>query len=84
MGIYEKHNLETGHSLWILVQPSERVRRRLLEGLKARRLAEDKDRMVMILHAAFLTAAHRAWAEYLDELNQTVQVMVDLHFSNTV
>lgn len=67
----------TGQSVWILLQPSERVRRRLREGFVARSRSGTSERIVTTLHAALLIAAHREWAEYLEEINGEIQHLVD-------
>jgi len=77
-GIYEKRNMNTGQSVWILLQPSERVHRRLREGFVARSRSGTSNQMVTTLHAALLIAAHREWAEYLVDINGEVQHLVNL------
>ena len=78
IGVYEKHNLKTGQSLWIVIQPSERACRRFKEGLVARSALHGSECAVMLVHAALLIGASRDWGEYLEELNEEIQGMVCL------
>ena len=76
-GIYERHNLHTGESVWIILEPSERAHRRLKEATTSRHLSGGKTRATcMALHAAILIASGREWGEYLEDLRGQMQQLV--------
>ena len=79
MGIYEQRDLTNQKSLWILLQPSIHVCKRLEEGISAQANAASADNVQkhsMLLHATILLAAARNWEAYLDDLRKEVDELV--------
>ena len=83
VGIYEKFNVETGQSVWIVLQPSGRVYDRLKEGISSKDWqaspVEKNGRAVVasvLIHAGILNTLGCEWGRYLEELNLQVQQLV--------
>lgn len=76
-GVYERRNLHTGESVWIILQPSERAHRRLKEATGSPHFSRGKASASCIaLHVAILIASGREWGEYLEELRGQMQQLV--------
>ena len=77
VGVYERFDVITGQSVWIILRPSKRVNRRLQEVLALQRTTSDRSTgAIVFLHAAILIAAGREWGEYLEELREQIQRLV--------
>ena len=86
VGIYERLNVKTGQSVWIVIQPSDQVRKQMGWGLetKSERISnvgtkEELGAQTMTVHASVLIAAGREWGLYIEELRFQVKEMVYLH-----
>ncbi|KAI4175203.1 MAG: hypothetical protein LQ346_008105, partial [Caloplaca aetnensis] len=80
IGVYEKLNVDTGQSVWILIRPSDRVHDRVKAGIEARPqqkplspTADSAWLSSMALHADILVASGREWGVYLEGLRSQVQ-----------
>ena len=71
--VYQKTNLETGCSIWILIQPNEAV----LEHFKALCLQSvDGVEHSMAPHLAFLSSGRVYWKAYIGQLRLSLQELV--------
>ncbi|KAM0802246.1 hypothetical protein BDR22DRAFT_887911 [Usnea florida] len=74
IGVYERLDLHTGQSVWIILQPSERAYRRFRETTELPQSSIEGTRSAsMALHTAILIAASREWGEYLEDLRKQMQ-----------
>ena len=77
IGIYERHDLNTDQSIWIILQPSERVCRRLTESVQSQQpSARGTEAASMVRHAAILIASSRDWGQYLECLKNEMEKLV--------
>ena len=77
IGVYERLDLHTGQSVWIILQPSERAYRRFKETTELPQTSIEGTRSAsMTLHTAILIAASREWGEYLEDLRKQMQRLV--------
>ena len=77
IGVYERLDLHTGQSVWIILQPSERAYRRFRETTELPQTSiEGTGSASMTLHTAILIAAGREWGEYLEDLRKQMQRLV--------
>ncbi len=71
--VYQKTNLKTGCSVWILIQPNEAV----FEHFKALCLQSvDGAQQSMAPHLAFLSSARLYWKAYIGQLRLSLQELV--------
>ena len=78
-GIYHQIDPETRRSSWILLQPSENLRKRLHENLNYRQSnQQDRDASPMLLHALFLSTLAYNWVDYIEDLRMELAVLVSV------
>jgi len=71
--VYQKMNMETGCSTWILIQPNDFA----LNQFKAMSLlSPDDSEQPMAPHLAFLSAAQMDWKMYIGQLRLSLQKLV--------
>ena len=76
-GVYQRYNTLTERSAWILLQPSDYMRRRLSEPLR-----HDSSFVTGIpvnpfyLHGIFLYASERNWTDWIEEIQQEMESLV--------
>jgi hypothetical protein len=76
-GVYQRVDLKCHRSTWILLQPSNYVRKRLEENLKHQKKGSCSfEENPMILHTLFLSAAESNWREYIADLQSQLDVLV--------
>lgn len=77
-GVYEQVDIETGKSVWIILQPSSSARQCLEQGLQT--LDQDtygrNTSDPMLLHSIFLLATADNWVEYIKHLHSQADEMV--------
>jgi hypothetical protein len=76
-GVYQKFNMNTGTSTWIILQPSAYTLGRLgavLEETVTKRSGICFDPLHM--HATFFSAARREWADYIESLKLLLRSLV--------
>ena len=77
IGVYERLNMHTGQSVWIILEPSVRAYRQFREATESQQISSGGiGSASMILHAAVLVAAGREWGEYLEDLRLQMQRLV--------
>lgn len=76
-GIYEKYDVDTGRSTWIVLSPSDRAYR-LLQRSHTMTQPDSRDSgiPVMSLHAALLNASAHEWGQYLEDIRNEIQRLV--------
>ena len=76
-GVYQRYDTLTERSAWILLQRSDYMRRRLSEPLR-----HDSDFVTGIplnpfyLHRIFLYALERNWTDWIEEVQQEMELLV--------
>lgn len=77
-GVYEQKDVETGKSVWIILQPSSSTQQCLEQGLQA--LVQDtlgqNSSSPMLLHLIFLLATADNWVGYIKHLHSQADEMV--------
>jgi hypothetical protein len=78
VGICHVYNRKKKASRWILLNPSQYVRERVVAVLQSRAAStnECSGTMAALLHATLLSATNVNWTAYIDDLQSDVKVYV--------
>ncbi|KAL2011099.1 hypothetical protein VTN00DRAFT_3817 [Thermoascus crustaceus] len=68
-GVYQQLDLSTGRSVWILLKPSDSMKKTLEENLES--LADNN--LPLLHHTVFIAASLRSWRDYLAHLDTELQ-----------
>lgn len=80
--VYEHHDLTSGSSRWIVVQPSDSVKARMIEYLgsdffTASMKTEKAARLDPLrFHSAVFVSAERDWRDYINDLENELKLLV--------
>ena len=76
-GVYQRYDTLTESSAWILLQPSDYMRRRLLHSLRHDSdVVSDTVSTSFHLHGIFLYASERNWTDWVEEVQQEMELLV--------
>ena len=76
-GVYQRYDATTESSTWILLQPSDYMRRRLAEALSIEsRSAYNVASGPLHLHGFFLSASERNWEDSIEHVQQELESLV--------
>ena len=76
-GVYQRYDTIKKSSVWILLQPSDYMRRRLSETLKQDcNFHDDNSIGPLHLHGLFLSASERNWSDYIEHTQREIESLV--------
>ena len=82
MGVYQRLDLSTGRTVWILLQPSQEVYRSVVKSLQKRHKGErsitEKHQVLgtSLRHSLFLSIAGENWSSYCEDLQRELTRIV--------
>ena len=76
-GVYQRYDTIKQSSVWILLQPSDYMRRRLSETLRHdSNFHYDNSIGPLHLHGLFLSASERNWSDYIEHTQREIESLV--------
>ena len=75
-GVYQRYDTLTERSVWILLQPSDYMHRRLSEPLNKNDFMTGIPLSPFYLHGIFLYASERNWTDWIEDVQHRIESLV--------